>query len=205
MGLLYDAALAWHGLQNVNYFLLLGRKGKWSSSLFLDFSLGDFPHLAGMQYASDVDFDVNPAELRGEKLISKIIGGEIDDTLIERSANWEGRIRGRLEGIIALEAALDSDFLIYIFDSRKVPYGTNISAKYVIKDQRTGMTFFFFVDSNENRWFCRSIFQANLTDYTVNQTRVFVLRKRKQKDGTVLIDYTNPHYRPQPGDALSPH
>ena len=25
MGLLYDAALAWHGLQNVNYFLLLGR------------------------------------------------------------------------------------------------------------------------------------------------------------------------------------
>lgn len=83
MGLLYDAALAWHGLQNVNYFLLLGRSKKWSSALFLDFSLGDFPHLAGMQYARDVDFDVNPAELRGEKLISKIIGGEIDDTLIE--------------------------------------------------------------------------------------------------------------------------
>ena len=40
MGLLYDAALAWHGLQNVNYFLLLGRSKKWSSALFLDFSLG---------------------------------------------------------------------------------------------------------------------------------------------------------------------
>lgn len=41
--------------------------------------------------------------------------------LIEKAAEWKTKIRGRLEGIIALEEALDNDFLIYKFDPHKVP------------------------------------------------------------------------------------
>lgn len=196
MGLLFDAAVAWSNLHSTTYDLLLGRKGTWSDSLSLSFCPEDFPHLAGMQYATDVDFGLNRAEIRSGKFISKIINKEVDDELIEKAAEWEPKIRGRLEGIIALEEALDNEFLIYKFDSRKVPYGSNIAAKYVIKNLRTGITFFVFVDEDEKRWFCRSVFQLNMADYTTNQTRVTVLKKKKRRDGAVIIDYTHPNYKP---------
>ena len=60
--------------------------------LSLSFCPEDFPHLAGMQYASDVDFGLNKAEIRSGKFISKIINGEVDDELIEKAAEWETKI-----------------------------------------------------------------------------------------------------------------
>ncbi len=197
MGLLFDAAVAWSNLHSTTYKLLLGRKRTWSDSFSLSFYPEDFPHLAGMQYATDVDFGLNRAEIYSGKFISKIINREVDDEIIEKSAEWETKIQGRLECIIAMEDALDNEFLICKFDSRSVPYGSNIVAKYVIKNLRTGITFFVFVDENEQRWFCRSIFQLNIADYTKNQTHVTVLKKEKWKDGSIVIDFTHPNYKPE--------
>lgn len=196
MGLLYSAAVAWSNLYNKKYDMLLGRKGKWSSSFSLDFCPEDFPHLAGMQYANDVDFGINKAEVRSGKLIEKILNREINDELIEKSVNWERKIRGRLEGLIALEETLDSDFLICKYDQHKVPHGSLIEAKYVIKNLSSGITFFVFVDDSETRWFCRSVFQMNIADYTINQTHVTVLKKMKWHNNKVVIDYINPNYKP---------
>lgn len=195
MGLLYDAAAAWSSLQDTSYCFLLGRKGSWSSSFCLDFRPEDFPHLAGMQYASDIDFGINKAEIRGRKLLPKITGRKLDDTLIEKSVNWKDKISGRLKGIISLEKILDSDFLIYIFDAKKVPYGTNIEAKYVIKDVQSGISLFMFVDDSGTRWFCKSIFQSVYSDYAVNQTRVSVLKKKKRKNEEVIFDIVSPNYK----------
>lgn len=196
MGLLFDAAVTWSNLQSTTYDLLLGRRGNWSDSICLSFSPEDFPHLVGMQYASDVDFDLNRTEIRSGKFISKVINGEVDDELIEKAAEWKTKIRGRLESIIVLEEALDTEFLIYRFDPRKVPHGSNIAAKYVIKNLCTGVTFFLFVDEDAGRWFCRSVFQLNVADYSVNQARVTVLKKQKRKGNDVIIDYTHPNYKP---------
>lgn len=196
MGLLFDAAVAWSNLHSTTYDLLLGRRGNWSDSLCLSFCPEDFPHLAGMQYATDIDLGLNKAEIRSGKFISKVINKEVDDELVEKAAEWETKIRGRIESIIALEEALDTEFLIYKFDSRKVPHGSNIAAKYVIKNPRAGITFFVFVDEDKERWFCRSVFQLNIADYTTNQTHVTVLKKKKWKDGTIVIDYTHPNYKP---------
>ena len=196
MGLLFDAAVAWVNLYDTTYDFLLGRKGTWSSSFRLSFLPEDFPHLAGMQYATDIDFGLNRAEIRSGKFIERILSGEIDDELILKAAEWENRLRGRLEGIILLEETLDNDFEIYKFNPNCVPFGSRIDAKYVIKNVRTGVTFFVFVAGDDERWFCRSIFQLRVADYTKNQARVTVLKKQKICGGEMVIDYLNPHYRP---------
>lgn len=198
MGLLMEAAKAWHSLQSTRYYLMLGWRGKWSSDFVLDFQPEQFPHLAGIHYADDVDFGVNRAELRGERFLSKLLeeNSKIDDSLIEKAAKWDTWIKGRLQGIIALEATLDSDFIICQYDPAKVPYGTQIQAKYVIKNVDTGMNFFVFLNEDEGQWFCCSVFQLRQVDFTINQRRVKVLKKRKWIGANLVIDYTNPNYIP---------
>lgn len=73
MGLLLDAAAAWSGLYNTTYDLLLGRRETWTASLSLGFAPEDFPHLAGMQYAGDIDFGLSRAEIYGGKLVGKLL------------------------------------------------------------------------------------------------------------------------------------
>ena len=61
MGLFLDAATAWNKLSGTQYIFDLGRKGKLHK-LTISFLNEDFPHLAGMQYAKDVDFGLDRAE-----------------------------------------------------------------------------------------------------------------------------------------------
>ena len=198
MGRLMDAAQAWSALYDTQYELLLGRKGNWTELLKLEFLPEHFPHLAGIQYAADVDFGCSKAELRGKKWIGKILNGEIDDGLIEKSCRWTDTIAGRLDGILALEDTLDSEFTICRFDPAKVPHGTRIQAQYVIKNQATDMTFFVFLDQDTGKWFCRSVFRLHIADYTVNQTHVTVLIKRKLRQQSLIWEQINPHYRVAP-------
>lgn len=196
MSLLFDAAVAWENLRDTEYYLLLGRKGKAAVLPCLKFLPEHFPHLAGLQYAKDIDFGVNRAELRSGKFISKIIKQEIDAKAIEKAEQWSSIISGRLEGIIELESTLDSDFLIYSFNSKRVPHGTTIEAKYVIKNPSSGITFFVFVDEDNGGWFCRSVFKESIADYTNNQAQFTVLKKQKRRGHEVILDYIHPNYKP---------
>lgn len=197
MGLLYDAAVAWDGMHSTTYDLLLGRAGKLFEPVALNFLPEDFPHLAGMQYANDVDFNISRAERFGEKLVGKIIAKDFDDALIEKAENWDRRIKGRLCSLLALERTLDSEFLIFQFDKRKVKGGSDIDAKYVIKNKTTSFAFFVFLDKKESsRWYCKSIFPYEVADYTAGQTRLTVLKKQKRISGEIRIDYTHKNYIP---------
>lgn len=196
MGMLLDAVNAWVALQDTTYEFLLGRSKNWSASFTLDFQPSDFPHLAGVHYADDVDFGINRAELHSAKFIAKLLSGYIDDDLIERAAAWNSKIKNRLECIIVLERILDADFLIYKFEQKRVPHGSTLCAEYVIKYADTDLALFVFVDHDmHTRWFCRSVFQSSSADYTINQTRLTVLKKRKLKNGELNIDYTHPNYK----------
>ncbi len=73
MGLLYDAAAIWNGLRCTSYDFLLGRAGKLYAPVRLEFLPEDFPHLAGMHYAKDVDLSISRAERFGGKLVRKIL------------------------------------------------------------------------------------------------------------------------------------
>lgn len=86
--------------------------------------------------------------------------------------------------------------MICQFDPKKVPGGTQLHAGYVIKNIDTGMNFFVFLNDAEERWFCCSVFQLRHVDFTANQRRVKVLKKRKWIGTDLVIDYTNPNYIP---------
>ena len=193
MGLLEDAANAWNTMQNRKYYLLLGRAGK-SEEFTLSFHPRMFPHLAGFQYLNDIDLGIHRSEIFNGKLISKILSGKIKTEDILKSEKWEN-IKGRLLGIVELENTLDSQFLIHRFDPSRVPHGSLIEANYVIKNLKSGVTFFVFIDEKNNEWFCRSIFRMEQTDYTINQARLTVLKKEKYIDEKLIFSYTHPNYK----------
>ena len=103
MCLLREAAHAWQQLTGTEYRITVGRRGK-KSSFALSFSFADFPHVAGMQYAQDVDFGLRPSEYYGERLIPSILSGKLEAANMERSRNWL-RIKGRLNAIIHLPSS----------------------------------------------------------------------------------------------------
>ena len=117
MCLFVEAAKAWQQLTKTRYYIAAGRKGKLYR-FRLEFGYADFPHLAGMQYAQDVDFGLRASEYYGEKLIPALLNNKMDGAKIEKSRSWE-KIRGRLHAIINLQQTLESDFSIALFDPAK--------------------------------------------------------------------------------------
>ncbi len=92
-----------------------------------------------------------------------------------------------------MEDTLDSDFLIFSFDPRKVKGVSQIDARYIIKSRTTNFAFFVFVDRKDSsRWYCKSIFPYEAADYTAGQMRLTVLKKQKRV--VTVIDYTHKNY-----------
>ena len=193
MGLLLDAAKAWDALTSVIYRIEIGRKGK-HSSIELAFDLSDFPHLAGMQYAKDVSFSLRPAQYYGSKLVPVLLAGTMDDSLITKSQSWD-RIEGRLKAIINLQNTLEGEFIIAQFFPKRVPGFCNIQAKYVIKNSVSGEMFFVFLDEESGRHFCRSAFQSDELDYTLNQPILTVLEVTKESAGHTTLLRRHPSYK----------
>ena len=104
---------------------------------------------------------------------------EMDGRRIENGRNWE-RIKGRLDAIIGLKETLEGDFLIAQFNPQKVRGNSQIDADFIIKNERSGETYFVFIDEkDEQQHYCKSAFAKENTDYMENQSMLTVLKKRK--------------------------
>lgn len=192
MGLFLDAAIAWSSLHNVNYILDIARKGKLER-IELSFLDEDFSHLAGMQYAKDIDFGIRKAEYYGESLIPALLNKRMDDTKIELSRNWN-RISGRLTAIINLQKTLDGEFIIVSFNKLKVRGYSQIDAKFAIKSMISGDVYFVFLDERSGRYYCKSAFRKENTDYSENQSVMTLLQKTKIVDDVKTVLYTRDGY-----------
>lgn len=175
MGLLSNAAQKWNELCRKEYCITVARRGK-KEDIVLKFRPVDFYHLAGMQYASDVDFKLSRNEYYGEKLMKLLNNDEFPkENAIEKSINWK-KINGRLNAICLMNEILENDFEIFLFDPLKVQGYCRIDAKYVIKDKRSGAIFFLFLSkTDDNCYFCRSAFEMEDKDYTLNQLKMKLL------------------------------
>ncbi len=192
MGLLFDAASAWHNLHNINYILEIAKKGKLTK-IELSFFDEDFPHLAGMQYAKDVDFGLRHSEYYGDRLIYALLDYKMDDSKIESSRNWS-KINGRLNAIINLQSTLDGEFQIVAFNKNKVPGYSELSAKFAIRKTMSDEIYFIFLDEKSGKYFCKSAFRKENTDYFSNQTKMTILRKIKIINGEPTTLYTKEGY-----------
>lgn len=177
MGLFLDAANAWNDLNNIRYILDLGRNGRLTR-IDLSFLIEDFPNLAGMQYAKDVDFGIRRAQYYGKRLIPALLNGHLDDTKIESSRNWD-RISGRLTAIVNLQNTFDNEFSIVSFNKAKVRGYSQLEAKFAIKSKISDDIYFIFLDERSGCYYCKSAFRKELTDYTENQSPMRILQKVK--------------------------
>lgn len=193
MSLFLDAANAWHQLLNKSYSIIIGHKNR-SKVVNLNFQIADFDHLSGIQHANDVDFKLPRKQYRGANLIPALMDLKLDNSLIEKSINWPS-ISQRLQAIIQLERILDSDFKIYAFDPHKLSFHTTIKAAYCIYSEELQSGVFLFVDQEEKRFFCKSIFQKDNRNFINNQTSWVVLKKTKYIDGAPYILYTHKSYK----------
>lgn len=195
MCLFKQAAQAWVNLIGTEYEIVTGRKGK-QYMIKLDFEAADFPHLAGMQYARDVDFNLRPSEYYGEKLVPALVEGKLDGTRIEKSRNWP-KIEGRLKAIINLQKTLDANFAIALFDPKRVKRtNSKIDADYLIKNMDTGETYFVFIDEDKNqRQYCKSAFEQESIDFMDNQQKLTVLKNTKHVNGVRTTLFSHPNYK----------
>ncbi len=194
MGLFLDAAVAWHDLCDTHYIFDLARKGKLNR-IELSFLNEDFPRLAGMQYAKDVDFGLRQAEYYGEKLVPALLSKYMDDSKIETSRNWE-RISGRLTAIANLQNTLDNEFIVVSFSKEKVKGFCRIDAKFAIKNTVSGDVFFVFLDEESGRYYCKSAFKKEFIDYAENQSSMTILQKIKIVGEKSTVLFTRPGYDP---------
>ena len=193
MSLFLDAAEKWSNLLDVTYSICIGHKGQ-NKILQLVFREDDFDHLSGMQYVKDVDFKLHRNEYRGRKLLQAVFSNKIDPTLIEKSAEWP-RISCRLNGIQNIREFLNSDFKIYEFSARKLPFFSKISASYVLYNSELKEGLFLFLDKDASHYYCKSIFMDEMQNYTANQTNWVVLKKDMVENGSVTCLYLNPSYK----------
>lgn len=187
MGLLLEAARVWDELCKISYSIVLGHKGR-PSEIKLTFEPADLPHLVGMQYAKDVDFGLRPAEYYGANLINAVLSGRLDESRICGAREWQ-RIEGRLNAIINMQQTLSGDFEIARFNPKKVHGSCNINAEYVIRNSLSGQIFFVFLDSEKDRYYCKSAFRNEYIDYMRFQTRMTVLSVTKRDSSGEKVLY----------------
>lgn len=195
MGLLLDAARAWDALTNVRYTLDVAKRGKMKR-IELCFSSQDFPHIAGMQYAKDVDFGPRRAEIYGQKLIPALLTQKIDGSKIETAQKWS-QISGRLTAIIHLQSILDGDFILAAFNRAKVRGYSKIEAEFVLQSCISGEIYFIFLDADSGRYYCKSAFQKDSVDYMEYQSKMTLLRKSKTVGGETSVLYIREGYSPE--------
>lgn len=192
MSLFLDAAIAWNSLLNTSYRITIGHKNKMSV-IRLVFRPGDFDHLSGIHYSSDVDYGLHRREYRGDRLLPALLSGKLDALLIEKSQNWS-KIVGRLQAITDLSTILNTDFLIYKFTPNRLPFHSEIRATYCIYNAAQNKGVFLFADQADQVVYCKSIFPESDQDYRANQTRWTVLKKERITQDAIEVLFTHPSF-----------
>ena len=174
MALLYDAAIVWNNLLDTSYQFTYGKNRKLHV-VSLSFMEEHFFHMSGIHYIKDVDFKKT---FKKTDFLKLVLTNKIDPTIIEKSSSWVD-IKGRLEAIIKLEEILDSDFEFYQFNSRYLPFYSDLNAKYMIRDTVTNKVIFLFIDGQTDSFYCKSIFTMTNRDYSLGQRKIRLLEKCK--------------------------
>ena len=196
MGLFLDAAKQWQSLYDTSYTIMIGHK-KQMNTIKLVFRSVDFDHLSGIHYADDIDFKLHRNEYRGDKLIPALLSQKLDDELIEKSVNWDSKISERLTAIIDIRKILDTDFKLYRFSGKKLPFYSDIVAAYFLYSEQCQNGVFLFGDKDDECFYCKSIFKKDARNYCTNQTSLTVLKKVKTVNNIDEVLYVYPKYREQ--------
>lgn len=187
MDILKTCAVAFSGLLDVQYNIVLGRKNI-TTPFSLKFDKSDFHHLAGLQKLKDIEI------LRSgnrEKVFDMILREEITYNQIRQSCYFE-EMQDRLVPLSYIEEFLDSNTLIFKYNEKAHNFSA-IQAKFLMRNKIDLDDVYLFIDSRDNDecCFCRTFFPHKNIDYSKGQASYTLLRKEKVNlsDGSIQVQY----------------
>ena len=146
MNLLQKSARAWKEIIEYRYLFVYGYK-KQLYPINLIFSLNEYPHLAGFQYAKDIALP----NYSSAKIADRVIEGKISFDTLKKATQYKDMIKPRLEALIHLKESLDNEFNLYSFMPRMYPFYTTIKADYLISSHTNINNFIFIINHRMNR------------------------------------------------------
>lgn len=184
---LQRCAIAFSELLNVQYNIILGRKGQLIN-ITLGFDETHFVHLAGLHKLTDNDFFRTASR---KKVFDAALSGNISYETVVKSSNFH-EIKDRIEYFEFLEDMLDDNNIIFRYNSKRNVFSL-IQADYLMQSQYNLCDVYIFIDKvkNSNTHFCRSFFPKSNKDYTAGQAKYTLLYKEKinLKTGEGIVQY----------------
>ncbi len=174
MDYLQICAKAFEKLLDVQYHIVLGRKGKLVNLNIL-FEPKEFHHLIGLHKLRDLRL----ARENREKIFYEILAGKISMEDLKKS-RYYSEIQKRLEPFYKIENIFDSNKVVFRYNSKLQTFSL-IEAEYLLSTPYENTDIYIFLDrqAGSDFFFCRSFFQKELKDYTKGQAVYTLLKKEK--------------------------
>ncbi len=175
-----QAAKAYKKILDVEYLVILGRKGK-NLSLAISFEEHHFFHLAGLQYLKDLSRVLTESR---EQIFRRVLKETLQKQLFE-SSEFYHKIKDRIEYLIYLEQIMDSNETIFKYNPKLESFSV-IQADFLMKNEVHARNVFAFLseDKTNGKYFCRSFFPQADKDYSEGQAKWSLLYKKKVNKST---------------------
>ena len=174
MDKLQECAKAFEKLLDIQYHMIIGRKGK-SVDLTVEFSPLDFHHLMGLGKLKDLRI---ATQNRGQ-VFSYILNGTISENTINHS-RYITQIQNRFFPLAAIEQIFDDNKLIFRYNENQNKFSL-IQADYLLSTLHGDNDIYIFIakKAQPDLYFCRSFFPKENKDYTIDQPSYTLLFKGK--------------------------
>lgn len=185
-------------LLSTEYEITLGRRNT-AITLLLSFEKEDCFHLMGLQHLRDLP----NLKMSRTKAFDDIAAHRIKAAAIEAS-DFYHEIQERVQLMPYLEDILDSNDTIFKYNETLNAF-SKIQAEFLLDNQHKETRVFVFLSMRKTgKYFCRSFFPMETTDFSLNQQKWTLLKKVKYNTETneKVELYRNPHYKELTGKII---
>ena len=159
MDKLQKCAKAFENLLEIQYRIIIGRKGK-TVELVIGFSKLDFHHLMGLGKLKDLRI---AKQNRGSVFDEIITGITTYETLTK--SRYLAQIENRFEPLALIEQLLDDNRLVFRYNTKLNQFSL-IEADYLLSTPFENSDIYIFIAEHKDtgKYFCRSFLQGGGTD-----------------------------------------
>lgn len=186
MDKLLKCAKAFEKLLEIQYRIIIGRKGK-NVELVIGFSKLDFHHLMGLGKLKDLRI---AKQNRGSVFDGIVSGNTTCETLTK--SRYLPQIENRFEPLALIEQLLDDNRLVFRYNAKLNQFSL-IEADYLLLTPFENSDIYIFIAEHKDsgKYFCRSFFPKEKKDYAAGQPRYTMLYKEKKNlnTGEITVQY----------------
>ena len=186
MDKLTECVYAFEKMLNIQYRVIIGRKGK-ATELCIGFSKLDFHHLVGLGKLKDLRIATRNRRI----VFDEILTGKINYKTILKS-RYLDLIENRFQPLAHIETLFDDNRLVFRYNPTQNQFSL-IQADYLLSTPYSGNDVYIFLAKQEDtkQYFCRSFFPKQQKDYTKGQAVYTMLYKEKVflTTGTAQIQF----------------